>query len=179
MNISGTCSSCNSRIIPYRRSQQCSAPSRQHPWTRLLPLNRGHRWRDRRDARTVNAPDQHAGEERTMRTHPTQERLMALGLIGMAKALDDQRRQPTCSPSGLPPSARFDDTPLLTRSRSGFEVRPSPPARSLCRHSRRPCRTFSPLPPPFKINAAPDDDNSATRGDLVVTKSGATKLRPA
>lgn len=29
-----------------------------------------------------------------MLTHPTQERLTALGLIGMAKALDEQRRQP-------------------------------------------------------------------------------------
>ena len=29
-----------------------------------------------------------------MLTHPTQERLQALGLAGMAKALDDQRRQP-------------------------------------------------------------------------------------
>jgi DNA replication protein DnaC len=29
-----------------------------------------------------------------MLAHPTQERLLALGLIGMAKALDDQRRQP-------------------------------------------------------------------------------------
>ena len=29
-----------------------------------------------------------------MLAHPTQERLQALGLTGMAKALDDQRRQP-------------------------------------------------------------------------------------
>src|SRR3954451_14103139 len=29
-----------------------------------------------------------------MLAHPTQERLTALGLIGMAKAFDDQRRQP-------------------------------------------------------------------------------------
>ncbi|HYZ62585.1 MAG TPA: ATP-binding protein, partial [Acetobacteraceae bacterium] len=29
-----------------------------------------------------------------MLAHPTQERLTALGLSGMAKALDDQRRQP-------------------------------------------------------------------------------------
>jgi hypothetical protein len=29
-----------------------------------------------------------------MLPHPTQERLLALGLTGMAKALDDQRRQP-------------------------------------------------------------------------------------
>ena len=29
-----------------------------------------------------------------MLAHPTQERLLALGLTGMAKALDDQRRQP-------------------------------------------------------------------------------------
>src|ERR1700722_18590182 len=30
----------------------------------------------------------------TMLTHPTQERLIALGLTGMAKALEEQRRQP-------------------------------------------------------------------------------------
>ena len=29
-----------------------------------------------------------------MLTHPTLERLIALGLTGMAKAFDDQRRQP-------------------------------------------------------------------------------------
>jgi hypothetical protein len=29
-----------------------------------------------------------------MLAHPTQERLLALGLAGMAKAFDDQRRQP-------------------------------------------------------------------------------------
>ena len=29
-----------------------------------------------------------------MLTHPTRERLIALGLTGMAKAFDDQRRQP-------------------------------------------------------------------------------------
>src|SRR6202158_93901 len=29
-----------------------------------------------------------------MLTHPTQDRLIALGLTGMAKALEDQRRQP-------------------------------------------------------------------------------------
>ena len=32
-----------------------------------------------------------------MLAHPTQERLLALGLAGMAKALDDQRRQPDVS----------------------------------------------------------------------------------
>ena len=29
-----------------------------------------------------------------MLAHPTQERLLALGLTGMAKALDEQRREP-------------------------------------------------------------------------------------
>ena len=29
-----------------------------------------------------------------MLTHPTHDRLIALGLTGMAKALEDQRRQP-------------------------------------------------------------------------------------
>ena len=43
-------------------------------------------------ARTCDAPDQPAGNETSMLTHPTSERLIALGLTGMAKALDDQRR---------------------------------------------------------------------------------------
>ena len=46
-------------------------PARQHPRARLLPLR---------------------GED--MLTHPTHDRLIALGLTGMAKALEDQRRQP-------------------------------------------------------------------------------------
>lgn len=32
----------------------------------------------------------------TVLTHPTHERLLALGLAGMAKALEDQRRADTC-----------------------------------------------------------------------------------
>ena len=37
-----------------------------------------------------------AGEKKgqSMLTHPTEQRLVALGLAGMAKALEDQRRQP-------------------------------------------------------------------------------------
>jgi hypothetical protein len=34
-----------------------------------------------------------------MLTHPTHERLIALGLTGMAKALEEQRRQSTSPPS--------------------------------------------------------------------------------
>src|SRR5579863_3618329 len=76
------------------RQRRC-VPSRQHPRARLLPLSRGQRRRDRRSARTLDALPQHAGEEEPhMLTHPTQERLTALGLTGMAKALEEQRRQP-------------------------------------------------------------------------------------
>src|SRR6202040_1530091 len=46
-------------------------PARQHPRARLLPLR---------------------GED--MLTHPTHDRLVALGLTGMAKALEEQRKQP-------------------------------------------------------------------------------------
>src|SRR5262249_26335418 len=45
--------------------------ARQHPWPWLLPLTKGD----------------------TMLTHPSYERLIALGLTGMAKALEEQRRQ--------------------------------------------------------------------------------------
>lgn len=34
-----------------------------------------------------------------MLTHPTHNRLVALGLNGMAKALDEQQRQPEARPS--------------------------------------------------------------------------------
>jgi len=36
-----------------------------------------------------------------MLAHPTQERLLSLGLTGMAKALDDQRRQPDIAALGF------------------------------------------------------------------------------
>ena len=36
-----------------------------------------------------------------MLAHPTQERLVALGLTGMAKALDDQRRSPDIAALGF------------------------------------------------------------------------------
>lgn len=52
-----------------------------------------------------------------MLTHPTHGRLVTLGLTGMAKALDEQQRQPDvatlasksgllCSSTAKPPSAR-------------------------------------------------------------------------
>ena len=47
--------------------------TRQHPWPRLLPLRKGD----------------------PMPTHPTQGRLVTLGLTGMAKALDDSDDNPT------------------------------------------------------------------------------------
>ena len=46
---------------------------------------------------TIGAREQKGGSERkkpSMLTHPTEQRLVALGLAGMAKALEDQRRQP-------------------------------------------------------------------------------------
>ena len=36
-----------------------------------------------------------------MLAHPTQEQLIALGLTGMAKALDDQRRSPDIAALGF------------------------------------------------------------------------------
>ena len=36
-----------------------------------------------------------------MLAHPTQERLIALGLTGMARALDDQRRSPDIAALGF------------------------------------------------------------------------------
>jgi len=40
------------------------------------------------------------GKGQKMLTHPTEQRLIALGLAGMAKALEEQRRLPgwLCSP---------------------------------------------------------------------------------
>jgi hypothetical protein len=63
-----------------------------------------------------------------MLTHPTHDRLIALGLTGMAKALEDQRRQPdiaaplTCS--------------VALRVRAGRR-----PSRTCC-----PRRALSPIP---------------------------------
>jgi hypothetical protein len=57
-------------------------PARQHPRHRLLlPLKgRCQGWRN---------PAEEGGEH--MLKHPTEERLAALGLTGMAKALEEQR----------------------------------------------------------------------------------------
>ena len=44
-----------------------------------------------------------------MLTHPTHDRLIALGLTGMAKALEDQRRQPRCRHAPLRGTSRHDD----------------------------------------------------------------------
>src|SRR5712691_1246921 len=48
-------------------------PAQQHPRHRLLPLSKGGA---------------------SMLIHPTHNRLVALGLVGMAKALEEQRKQP-------------------------------------------------------------------------------------
>lgn len=50
-----------------------------------------------------------------MLTHPTQERLTALGLIGMAKALDEQRRQPDVE------ALSFEDRLALLVDREAIE----------------------------------------------------------
>lgn len=50
-----------------------------------------------------------------MLTHPTLERLLALGLTGMAKAFDDQRRQPDAA--ALP----FEDRLALLIDREVIE----------------------------------------------------------
>ena len=59
-------------------------PARQHPWPWLLPLTQS----DASETPRVKTK----GE--TMLTHPTHDRLIALGLTGMAKALEEQRKQP-------------------------------------------------------------------------------------
>ena len=41
-----------------------------------------------------------------MLTHPTHDRLIALGLTGMAKALEEQRRQPDIAALALRGAAR-------------------------------------------------------------------------
>ena len=50
-----------------------------------------------------------------MLTHPTGQRLLALGLIGMAKALDEQRQQPDIA--ALP----FEDRLALLVDREAIE----------------------------------------------------------
>ena len=42
-----------------------------------------------------------------MLTHPTQDRLVALGLTGMAKALDEQQRQPDIAGARLRGTVRI------------------------------------------------------------------------
>src|SRR4029077_561903 len=69
-------------------------PARQHPGSWLLPLTQP-------DAgeRTLRVKAKTKGE--TMLTHPTHDRLVTLGLTGMAKALDEQRKQPDIAALGF------------------------------------------------------------------------------
>src|SRR6476620_8751 len=79
------------RLDPQARARQSSRnrtvagppadPARQHPWLWLLPL-------------TSAATQAVKRKEQKMLTHPTEQRLIALGLAGMAKALEEQRRLP-------------------------------------------------------------------------------------
>jgi hypothetical protein len=46
-----------------------------------------------------------------MLTHPTHDRLIALGLTGMAKAMEDQRRQPDIAALAFEGAHRDDDRP--------------------------------------------------------------------
>ena len=62
--------------------------AREHPRPRLLPLTR----RSNAPLRCLSSG--YAAGTLGNSAHPTQERLAALGLTGMARALDDQRRQP-------------------------------------------------------------------------------------
>ena len=69
-----------------------------------------------------------------MLTHPTQDRLVALGLTGMAKALDEQRRQPDVAAPGLRGAARPARRPGSDRAREQaarqpIEVRRAPAER--------------------------------------------------
>src|SRR3954453_15214450 len=59
------------------------------------PTARGSHRKARRSGTATSAAVATTPEDRkTMLTHPTHDRLIALGLTGMAKALEDQRRQP-------------------------------------------------------------------------------------
>src|SRR5205814_4589897 len=109
------------RIHPQDRSRQSlrqfesagrpADPARQHPGSWLLPLTQS-------DAgeRTLRVNRKTKGE--TMLTHPTHDRMVALGLTGMAKALEEQRKQPDIATLGCeerswstarPSSARTSD----------------------------------------------------------------------
>jgi hypothetical protein len=52
-----------------------------------------------------------------MLTHPTHGRLVTLGLTGMAKALDEQQRQPDIRNVGLRGTACFARRPRSDRAR--------------------------------------------------------------
>src|SRR5437870_1534613 len=67
-------------------------PACQHPWSWLLPLTQPDA-----GARTLRVETK--GE--TMLTHPTHDCLVALKLTGMAKALEEQRRQPDIAALGF------------------------------------------------------------------------------
>jgi hypothetical protein len=55
-----------------------------------------------------------------MLTHPTHERLIALGLTGMAKALEEQRRSPDIN------ALSFEERVGLGRSRRAATGAPAP-----------------------------------------------------
>jgi len=74
-----------------------------------------------------------------MLAHPTQERLLALGLTGMAKALDDQRRQPDIA------ALVFEErlALLLDRETIERENKRLPPACALPLYGRKPSSRMS------------------------------------
>src|SRR5439155_211655 len=76
------------------RAGRPADPARQHPGSWLLPLTQS-------DAgeRTLRVNRKTKGE--TMLTHPTHDRMVALGLTGMAKALEEQRKQPDIATLGF------------------------------------------------------------------------------
>ena len=84
-----------------------------------------------------------------MLAHPTQERRLALGLTGMAKALDDQRRQPDIAALAFEERLALLDRPRDDGTREQAPGRPAAlrrPAAGSGRRGRRSARAPRPRP---------------------------------
>ena len=120
------------------RAGRPADPARQHPRSWLLPLNS---CRTRAAGpRAADADARGQRERHKMLTHPTHDRLIALGLTGMAKALEEQRRQPDIAALGVRGAARTPRRPRGHRARKQearqpIEVRKPAPDRPSSRMS--------------------------------------------
>ena len=76
-------------------------------------------------------------KETGMLTHPTEQRLVALGLTGMAKALEEQRRQPDIATLRLRGTARSARRPRGDRSREQTAGQPIEVRRAQTERRRR------------------------------------------